>query len=122
MSASPASTKPRPSGYDKYITFKTFAVAVGAFLLLLAIPAPRSMQDVGVEYSQGRRYVLDFQAKELFGKPHSEVEQWQAGTAEVLEAAMRQGVSSRRSLLRRDRRQLNCNNRHLRPKSPGQQD
>ena len=96
----------KASGYDKYVNYRTFAVAVGAFVLLLLIPTPDSMLDVGVEYSAGKQYVLDFYSRELFRRPYHQVQQWQAGTARVLEAAMVQGVNSRRVILGRDARQI----------------
>ncbi len=92
------------SGYDKYINPKTFAVAAGAFLVLLLIPMPASMRDVAVEYACGEKVVRDFLAQELFGQPFGQVEQWQAMTVRVLEGNMRQGALSRRVALRRDRR------------------
>lgn len=93
-------------GYDKYVDYRTFSVAVAAFILLLLVPVPSSMRDVAVEYAAGEAHVLDFFAHELFGRPFGEVEQWQAVTARVLEASMRQGALGRAAALRRDLKQM----------------
>ena len=47
----------KPSGYDKYINWKLFVLPVGILVLLLAMPTPKSMLDVGVEYAFGPKYV-----------------------------------------------------------------
>ena len=62
--------KPRAgkSGYEKYVNYKTFSIAVAAFVVLLCIPMPASMLDVAVEYSAGKDHVLDFYTQELFEK------------------------------------------------------
>ena len=60
--------KNKASGYDKYINWKTFGIPLRALILLLIMPTPKSMLDVGVEYSMGSKYVQDCFAKELFDK------------------------------------------------------
>jgi len=99
MSDTPAQES---TGYDKYINYKTFAIAVGAFVTVLVLPTPDTMRDVGVEYATGHHHVLNFYSRELFGKPYSEVEQWQALTARILEKNMLQGARSRKGVLRRN--------------------
>ena len=47
------SVKSKPTGYDKYINYKTFGIAAGIFVIILVMPTPDSMLDVGVEYSMG---------------------------------------------------------------------
>ena len=96
----------RATGYDRFINYKTFSVAVVAFVVLLAIPIPSSMLDVAVEYTAGESRVLDFYSAELFGKPFGEVEQWQAMTARVLESSMRQGALGRQTALKRNKKQI----------------
>ena len=93
----PQKNSTKPTGYDKYVNYKTFAIAVGLFAILLAMPLPDSMLDVAVEYSAGKKHVLNYYARELFGKPYAEVEQWQALTARVLEKSMAQGALSRKT-------------------------
>ena len=92
----------KPTGYDKYVSYGPFSVAVAAFVILLLIPMPSSMLDVGVEYALGRQCVLDYYSETLFGKPYRDVEQWQAAAARVLEKNMMQGAFSRETVLRRD--------------------
>jgi len=94
------------SGYDKYVDYKKFSIAIVAFFGLLMVPIPKSMLDVGVEYAQGKKYVLDMYSNRLFGKAHSEAEQWQAFSVQVFEIAMLQGVSKKDTLLKRDRKQI----------------
>jgi len=98
--------KAKATGYLKYVNYKTLAIAAAAFVLLLVIPTPASMLDVGVEYSAGRDRVLDFFSTELFGKPYDEVDQWQARSAEILEVAMMQGISRRARTLKMDLKQV----------------
>ena len=96
----------KPTGYDKYVNYKTLSLAIGLFVLLLVIPTPSSMRDVAVEVAAGERAVLGFFTQELFDQPFDEVEQWQAVTARVLEKNMRRGALSRSIALRQDRSQL----------------
>jgi anion transporter len=96
----------KATGYDKYINYRTFSIAVGAFVLILVLPTCDSMVDVAVEYTAGESQVLDFYAEELFGRSYHESEQWQAMTARVLESNMRQGALSRRAALARDAKQI----------------
>jgi hypothetical protein len=96
----------KASAYDKYVNYKRFSVAVAAFILVLLIPVPDSMQDVAVEYAVGRDHVLDHYARALFGKPFQDVEQWQALTAGILEKCMRQGALSKNMVLKRNMNQL----------------
>ena len=49
----------RESAYDRYIDYRRFSIAVAAFAILIAIPIPESILDVGVEYSMGKTYVLE---------------------------------------------------------------
>ncbi len=99
------SEKNKPTGYDKYVNPKLLAVAVGAFALIVALPTPDSVLDVAIEYTFGKETVRDFVARELFGKPFSEVEQWQASTVAALEVAMVQGVTRQPTFLKRDQKQ-----------------
>ncbi|MBT3221556.1 MAG: hypothetical protein HN348_20945, partial [Proteobacteria bacterium] len=96
----------KPTGYDKYVNYKTFSIAVVAFIILLLIPAPKSMLDVGVEYSAGQDHVQEFFAEQLFGQDYGKVQQWQALTVRILEANMLQGVLDRKSVLKRDRKAI----------------
>ena len=103
MSGAPRS---RETAYDRYINYRRFAIAVAAFVLLVLMPIPHSMRDVAVEYTMGRRYVLDQLSEQLFGKPAAAVEQWQIYTARALEACMRQGAVARDAVAHRSAKQL----------------
>ncbi|MCJ7629961.1 MAG: DASS family sodium-coupled anion symporter [Longimicrobiales bacterium] len=96
----------KPSGYDKYVNYKTLSIAVALFALLLVMPVPSSMRDVAVEYSAGEGEVLDLLSQELFGRPFNEVEQWQALTARILEKNMRRGTLTRPAVERQSQRQV----------------
>lgn len=102
----PKSTKKKGTGYDKYVNFKSFGVALGAFTLILLLPMPDSMRDVAVEYTAGPHRVKQFLSERLFEKGHREVEQWQALTVRILETNMRQGALSRKVALKRDQANL----------------
>jgi solute carrier family 13 (sodium-dependent dicarboxylate transporter), member 2/3/5 len=96
----------KASAYDRYIDYRRFALAVGAFVLLLLVPLPASVQDVAVEYAVGKERVLEHYCGELFGRPAGEVEQWQIYSARVLEACMRQGALEKKAILKRTRKQI----------------
>jgi sodium-dependent dicarboxylate transporter 2/3/5 len=96
----------KASAYDKYINYKRFAIAAGAFAAILMLPIPSSMRDVAVEYTSGEASVDSFLCSELFGASFTEAEQWQAQTARALEAMMRQGVVTRAGALKRTQKQL----------------
>ncbi len=102
----PAPPEARPRGYDKFVNYKTLAIAVALFTALLAMPVPGSMRDVAVEYAVGEDVVLDYYAQQLFGRPFQEVEQWQALTARILEKNMRRGALTRGTALRQGMAQV----------------
>jgi len=64
-------TKEKAAGYDRYINWKMFLVPLGLLIILLLLPTPKSMLDVGVEYAPGPAYVKDYFARELFEKTKS---------------------------------------------------
>lgn len=98
--------KKAATGHDKYVNYKTFGIAMALFALVLLLPIPHSMRDVGVEYSAGDRYVLEFFTQRLFEAPYEEAQQWQAGAAQALNASVNQGVLKRETVLKKDRRAL----------------
>ncbi len=63
--------KKKLSGYDKFINWKFFIIPVGLLLILIFMPLPNSMLDVGIEYAFGPKYVQEFFSKELFAKKSS---------------------------------------------------
>ena len=94
-------TKP-VTGYDKYINWKMFIVPVVLFFLLLAIPTPHGMKDVGMEYKVGPRAVVNHITRTLFQKESSDVEQWQLLTARIMEQNMRIGALKKDRFLKRN--------------------
>jgi sodium-dependent dicarboxylate transporter 2/3/5 len=96
----------KPRGYDKYVDYRTFSIAVALFVALLVMPVPRSMRDVAVEYAVGEKAVVELFTQELFGAPAGEVEQWQLLTARILEKDMRRGALTRPTVLRQTRHQV----------------
>jgi len=96
--------KARPSGYDKYINWRMFSIPLGLLLLLTAIPTPRSMLDVGVEYSMGPKYAQEFFASELFGKKVVELDQWQVQMVRMMEQSVQNASFLQDSFLKRSQR------------------
>jgi len=91
----------RATGYDKYVDWKFFVIPLGLLILLTIIPTPKSMLDVGVEYSMGPKYVRDFFAKELFNTPTGELTQWQVQMVRMMEASMQQSSFGLKRFLER---------------------
>ncbi|MBN1847825.1 MAG: DASS family sodium-coupled anion symporter [Deltaproteobacteria bacterium] len=96
--------KKKPTGYDRFINWKLFFIPLGAFFLLTIIPTPKSMVDVGVEYTMGPRYVRDFFAQELFDKKTGDLSQWQLQMVRMMEASVDKSAFSQNSFLKRNER------------------
>lgn len=96
--------KVKVSGYDKYINWKLFAVPLVLLLILLLMPTPDSMLDVGVEYTMGPKYVEDHFAGELFNSPTGELEQWQIQMVRMMEQSVQSSSFGQPSFLRRNQR------------------
>jgi len=97
-----AAQKPKPTGYDKYVNWKLFAIPVALFFLVIALPTLSGMKDVGTEYSLGTNYVVAHIVKRLFNTTPSEAEQWQLLTAQVMEQNMQSGAMGKARFLKRD--------------------
>jgi anion transporter len=82
---------PKPTGYDRYIDWRLFAIPLVLFIAILLIPTPRSMLEVGAEYALGPSVVREHFAREVFGTEYQALNQWQAQMVEMLR------VSSERS-------------------------
>ncbi|MDI6796724.1 MAG: DASS family sodium-coupled anion symporter [Desulfatibacillaceae bacterium] len=78
-------SKQKPTGYDKFVNWKLFSIPLGLLLLMVFIPTPKSMLDVGVEYSMGPRYVQRFFAEKLFNGVPDDLAQWQMLTIRIME-------------------------------------
>lgn len=96
--------KVKLSGYDKYINWKLFAFPLGLLILILMIPTPRSMLDVGVEYSMGPKYVQSHFAKELFGKETVDLDQWEVQMVRMMEKSVQSSSFSHSAFLSRSQR------------------
>ncbi len=94
-------TKQKPTGYEKYINYKWFGLAVFLFVGIVLLPIPNSMLDVGVEYSAGRTYAIDMITTELFGVSALNAEQWQVLLAKITTENMTMGALSRERALSR---------------------
>ena len=90
------------TGYDKYIDWKMFSIPVVLFFVILALPTPYGMKDVGMEYNVGPSAVIERIGLDLFGQPRAELAQWQLIAAQVMEANMRMGALSKNRFLKRD--------------------
>lgn len=94
--------KKKATGYDKYIDWKLFVFPVVIFSLILIMPTPYGMKDVGTEYKIGPKAVTNYIAQELFTEKSTDVAQWQLLTAQMMERNMRMGALTKDRLLKRD--------------------
>ncbi|QTA89557.1 SLC13 family permease [Desulfonema magnum] len=94
--------KKKVTGYDKYVDWKTFIIPVVLLFLILILPTPYGMKDVGTEYKVGPKAVINLICQDLFNNPSSEVEQWQLISAQVMERNMRMGALTKQRFLSRD--------------------
>jgi len=93
--------KQKATGYDKYINWKLFAFPVGLLIVLLLIPTPKSMLDVGVEYALGPKYVEGYFAEELFNKRTVDLEQWQIQMVRMMRVSLEKSAFKQSSFLKR---------------------
>ena len=91
------------TAYERYVDWKKLGFAIAAFLVVLFIPLPASMLDVGVEYTAGKTRVQQHFTQELFSRDFADAEQWQAMTARILEANMIQGAMARKMAEEREK-------------------
>ena len=94
--------KQKLSGYDKYINWKLFIIPLGLLLIFIFMPLPKSMLDVGVEYSLGPKYVQEFFSKELFAKKSGELAQWEIQMVRMMVESMQSSSFSHGAFLRID--------------------
>lgn len=99
----------KPSGYDKYINWKLFVIPLGLLILILSMPVPKSMLDVGVEYSMGEKYVKAYFSQELFDQPLTELEQWQVQMVRMMNQHVQMSSFSQKAFLARNESWLNRN-------------
>jgi len=94
--------KKQARGYDKYVDWKIFFIPVVLFAVLLAMPMPSGMQDVGMKYNVGPKAVKGFFTTSLFGMENNVAEQWQVITAQIMEQNMGMGAFSKKRFMSRD--------------------
>ena len=92
----------KATGYDKYVDWKIFSVPVILLFLILVMPTPDGMKDVGTEYKVGPQAVTMYLCHELFGAGRSDVPQWQLLTAQMMERNMRMGALTKSRFLKRN--------------------
>jgi sodium-dependent dicarboxylate transporter 2/3/5 len=97
-----AEAKKKATGYDKYVDWKLFIIPVILFFVILVLPTPYGMKDVGTEFKVGPKAVANYLTMELFNKKSSEVSQWQLLTAEMMETNMRMGALTKKRFLKRN--------------------
>jgi len=94
--------KKKVTGYDKYVNWKLFIFPVVIFSLILILPTPYGMKDVGTEYQVGPKAVVKFIVQKLFNKSPSDAEQWQLATAQMMEQNMQMGALGKKRFLKRN--------------------
>jgi len=95
-------SKKKASGYDKYVDWKIFAIPVVLLFVILFLPTPYGMKDVGMEYKVGPKAVINLLTERMFQKSSADVEQWQLVVAGIMEQNMNMGAFSRDRYLKRD--------------------
>ena len=95
-------TKKKVTGYDKYVDWKMFCIPVALLFLIMFLPTPDGMKDVGTEYKVGPKAVINFITQELFNAKASDASQWQLLTARIMEENMRMGALTKMRYLKRD--------------------
>lgn len=97
-----AKKEKKVTGYDKYVDWKMFSIPVVLFFVLLLIPTPYGMKDVGTEYHVGPKAVVEHITQALFDISSEDAQQWQLLTAQVMEHNLNKGALSRSRYLKRD--------------------
>ncbi|MEW5733765.1 MAG: DASS family sodium-coupled anion symporter [Thermodesulfobacteriota bacterium] len=96
--------KQKPTGYDKYINWKLFAIPLVFLIIMWIIPVPSSMQDVGVEYAVGPKMVQKYYAKTLFNLEPDECVQWQMLLIRMLDTSVAQSSISYKTFMKNDQK------------------
>ena len=109
--------KAKPSGYDKFINWKLFSIPLVLLILLLIMPTPSSMLDVGVEYSMGPQYAQEYFASELFQESIDDLEQWQIQMVRMMEQSIKMSSFVQEGFLKRNQRWCDQNGIPSTPKN-----
>ena len=97
-----AEQKKKVTGYDKYVNWKMFIFPVVLFFGILLMPTPKSMVEIGIQYTIGPKHVVSFLGQELFQKPASDMDQWELLTCEMMEQNMRMGALTLKRFTKRN--------------------
>ncbi|MFW5488035.1 MAG: SLC13 family permease [Desulfovibrio sp.] len=97
-----AEQKKKVTGYDKYVNWKMFIFPVVLFFGILLMPTPKSMVEIGIQYTIGPKHVVSFLGQELFQKPASDMDQWELLTCEMMEQNMRMGALTLKRFMKRN--------------------
>ncbi|MCF8068204.1 MAG: DASS family sodium-coupled anion symporter [Desulfobacterales bacterium] len=95
--------KVKPTGYDKYINWKLFIIPLALLLVILSMPTPKSMLDVGIEYSMGSKYTMEFLSNELFAIKPSDLSQWQMQLVRMMDKSMQTSSFTHKAFLKKNR-------------------
>jgi len=79
-----------------------FSIPVALLFVLLLIPTPYGMKDVGTEYRIGPKAVVEHITQTLFDTPSADAQQWQLLTARIMEHNMNMGALFRSRYIKRD--------------------
>ncbi len=92
----------KATGYDKYVNWKLLIIPVILFVVILTLPTPQSMRQVGLQYSIGKEVVVNYITEELFQKTSDNVSQWELLIANMMERNMIMGALSHERFLKRN--------------------
>ncbi len=81
-------------------------VVAFAFLIVLLLPAPKSMQRLAAEITVGREMGRDSLAYAMFGQDSQHISRLQSTIVHVMERSARSGFVTQKALLRRNRETL----------------
>ena len=92
----------KATGYDKYVDWKIFIIPVVLLFVILFMPTPYGMKDVGVEYKVAPKAVVNFFTQSLFNKQTADTEQWELLAARIMHENMLMGSLRKSAYERRD--------------------
>ncbi len=97
-----STTTKKATGYDKYVDWKIFSIPVVLLFVILFMPTPYGMKDVGVEYKVAPKAVVDFFTQSLFNKQTADTEQWELLAAKIMHENMLMGSLGKSAYEKRD--------------------
>lgn len=110
--------KEKATGYDKYVDWKLFIIPVVLLFVVLFMPTPYGMKDVGTEYAIGPKVVVNHVTEKVFKVKASDAEQWQLLTGRMMDQNMQMGAMSKARFLKRDAKwckkyKIDCDSQNL---------